>query len=201
MPIPYKALIAHGLIAATSFHQYRQGLPDEVSCDSPALDVMTDLTRVKAVTVAPDVPIDTALQKMIHAEVRLLLVTDSDGTLLGLITARDIMGEKPVSLIAKTRMAHGEVLVEHIMTPQEKIHVLRLDDVAKARVGDLILTLKEASTQHTLVVEKTALGQGEIVRGIVSTTQIGKQLGVDIQPTGKVQSFGELEAVLLANRS
>ncbi len=199
MPIPYKALVPHTLNPETSFYQYRQGLPDKVTADSPALDVMTDLTRVKAVTVGPDVAIDSALQKMIYAEVRLLLVTDSRNTLLGLITARDIMGERPVSFIAKTRMAREEVLVEHIMTPRDSIQVLRIDDIKNARVGDLILTLKEAGSQHSLVVEKTASGKNEIIRGIFSTTQIGKQLGVDIQPTGKVQSFAELEAVLLAN--
>lgn len=199
MTIPYKALVPHILSSDTSFHQYRQGLPDKVTCDSPAPEVMTDLTRVKAVTITSGVPIDAALQKMIHAEVRLLLVVDARNTLLGLITARDIMGEKPVSLIAKTRMAREEILVEHIMTPKEKIQVLPLEDVAKARVGDLILTLKEAGSQHTLVVEKHGPGKDEFVRGIFSTTQIGKQLGVDIQPTGKVQSFAELEAVLLGS--
>lgn len=196
MPIPYKPLLSHTLRPKTSFYQYRQGLPETVTADSPALDVMTDLKRVKAVTVAPDIPINVALQKMIHAEVRLLLVTDSRDTVLGIISAGDIMGEKPVSFIAKTRIPHQEVLVEHIMTPAEDLQSLRMEKVVDARVGDLVLTLKEASRQHVLVVEEHPSSEGEIVRGIFSTTQIGRQLGVDIEPTGKAQSFAELEAAL-----
>lgn len=197
MPIPYKPLLSHTLGSRTAFHKFRQGLSDSVTPDSPALDAMTDLTRVKAVTIAPDTAIDTALQKMIHAEVRLLLVIDADSTLLGIITARDIMGEKPVSLMARRQLVRHDILVEHIMTPRDKLRVLRLEEVRHARVGDLILTLKEAEAQHTLVAEPSATGQGEIIRGIFSTTQIGRQLGMDIQPTGKVQSFAELEAALV----
>jgi hypothetical protein len=53
-------------------------------------------------------------------------------------------------------------------------------------VGNIVLTLKNANRQHALVVEPhedAALSGAEIVRGIFSTTQIGKQLGMEIQPT------------------
>lgn len=200
MSIPYRALPSYTLRPNTSFYRYGQGLPKRVTPDSGALDVMTDLKRVKAVTITPDATLDNALQKMIHAEVRLLLVTDAQGTVLGLVTARDVRGEKPVNYLARTRSAREEIRVEHIMTPNEKIQVLHIDDVTRASVGDIILTLKEAGRQHALVLEKSASGEGDIIRGIFSITQIGKQLGVDIQPSGRVQSFAELEAVLAGDQ-
>ena len=200
MPKPYHALVLHALHPQTSFHRYHQGLPEYVGLDNPAIDVMTDLTRVKAVTIAPSTLIDTALQKMIHAEVRLLLVVDTPNVLLGLITARDIMGEKPVNYAAKVRVSHETILVDHIMTPAVNIQVLRITDILNATVGDIIVTLKEANRQHALVVETTSSagsGNNEIVRGIFSLTQIGKQLGVEIQTTERLQSFAELGALLL----
>lgn len=199
MSKPYHALPSHRLHPQTSCHHYNQGLPEMVGLDNPATDAMTDLKRVKAITVDPATPIDTALQKMIYAEVRLLLVTNDSGGILGLITARDIMGEKPINHAARARIPHEAILVEYIMTPSEQIQVLRMGDVLRASVGDIILTLKEANRQHALVVEPAGEGMttgSEIVRGIFSTTQIGKQLGVEIQPTGKVQNFAELEALL-----
>lgn len=196
MPKPYHALSSRMLQPRTSFHRYHQGLPEMIWLDNSALDAMTDLKRVRAVTVAPATPIDTALQKMIHTEVRLLLVTEVNDIILGLITARDIMEEKPVNYAAKARVSHDAILVEHIMTPADQIQVLQMADVMRASVGDIVLTLQDANRQHALVVEPRENG-AEIVRGIFSTTQIGKQLGADIQPTGRVQNFAELEALLL----
>lgn len=181
-------------------------MPETVRLNNPALDVMTDLRRVKAVTIEPSAPVNTALQKMIYAEVRLLLVTNADDIILGVITARDIMGEKPVNYAAESRAPRDAVLVEHIMTPAEHMQVLKISDVLRANVGDIILTLKEANRQHALVVEAASASAGDlswaatsgndIVRGIFSTSQIGRQLGIEIQPTGRVQNFAELEALL-----
>lgn len=199
MPTPYRALHTHTLPAGTSYYKYEQGLPRRVTPDSPATEVMTDLRRVKAITIAPQANIETALRKMVVTEVRLLLVISNEDTVIGLITARDILGEKPVHYGARLRIPREEILVEHIMVPLDKIQVLHIDEVMYSRVGDIILTLKEAGRQHALVLDKHPACADNVVRGIFSTTQIGKQLGVDIPPTGKVQSFAELEAALTEN--
>lgn len=211
MQSPYHVLPSYKFRPFTSFYRNSQGVPETVRLSSPALDAMTDLRRVKAVTIAPTTPVNTALQKMIYAEVRLLLVTDADAIILGVITARDIMGEKPVNYAAESRVSRDAVLVEHVMTPAEHMQVLKISDVLRANIGDIILTLKEASRQHALVVETAAsthplaitgtdASNSEIVRGIFSTSHIGRQLGVEIQPTGRVQNFAELETLLNAER-
>lgn len=212
MQSPYHVLPSYKFRPFTSFYRNSQGVPETVRLSSPALDAMTDLRRVKAVTIAPTTPVNTALQKMIYAEVRLLLVTDAGDIVLGVITARDIMGEKPVNYAAESRVPREAVLVEHIMTPAEHIQVLKISDVLRANVGDIILTLKEANRQHVLVVEDATstyvagrvigahMPGSEIVRGIFSTSHIGRQLGIEIQPTGRVQNFAELEALLNEER-
>lgn len=208
MQNPYHVLPSYKFHPSTSFYRNSQGVPETVRLSSPALDAMTDLRRVKAVTIAPATPVNIALQKMIYAEVRLLLVTDADDIILGVVTARDIMGEKPVNYTAESRVPRDAVLVEHIMTSAEHMQALKISDVLRASIGDIILTLKEAGRQHALVVETVATphvprspaSHHEIVRGIFSTSHIGRQLGVEIQPTGRVQNFAELEALLNAER-
>ncbi len=206
----YHVLPSYKLRSYTSYYCHYQGIPETVRLSNPAMDAMTDLRRVKAVTTASTVSVNTALQKMIYAEVRLLLVTDADDIIVGVITARDIMGEKPVNYAAESRVPREAVLVEHIMTPAEHIQVLKISDVLRSSVGDIIITLKEANRQHALVVETTASTSwtmnttpspsSEIVRGIFSTSKIGKQLGIEIQSTGRVQNFAELEALLNEER-
>ena len=58
-----------------------------VTLQSPALDVMTDLTQVKAATIRPDATLQQAEQTMIYQGVRMLFVVSEMPELEGLITA------------------------------------------------------------------------------------------------------------------
>ncbi len=194
MSKPYHVLESHQLSQSSPVLRYEEVRPPVVSHDAPATEVMTDLKYVKVITVDVDSGINDALHLMMHAGVRMLVATDREG-IAGIITSRDINGEKPVDFISRHRVTRDEVKVADIMTPRSEIDAMLLSDVIKARVGDIIVTLREAGRQHAIVVEKATTGEA-MLRGIFSATQIARQLGVDIEPTGKVQSFAELETVL-----
>ena len=70
--------------------------PGRVTLDDPAFSVMTDLREVSAATTRPEESIDTAHAIMIRRGVRLLFVLDDDSTVCGVITATDLLGEKPM---------------------------------------------------------------------------------------------------------
>jgi len=154
-------------------------LPRLVHMDSPALDVMTDFRVVHPITTDPHVSIDNALETMKVRGVRLLLVTDDTDAIVGLITAKDIQGEKPIKLARELRIAHSAITVEAVMTPQSDIEVLNLLSVRNAQVGHIVATLQELARQHALVVEVDRHTKAQSVRGIFSTSQISKQLGVN----------------------
>jgi hypothetical protein len=71
-----------------------------------------------------------------------------------------------------------------------------MDDVADARVGDIVATLRGAGRQHAIVLDKDENSGQESLRGIFSVTQIARQLGVSIESDGKAQTFAELERAL-----
>ncbi|MFC1602953.1 CBS domain-containing protein [Pseudomonadota bacterium] len=194
----YRKLPDTTLPEGTPVYQLDRVVRGTLQLGNPAVDVMTDLKQVKAITVSNQLTIDEALQRMVSAGVRLLLVMDSDNATMGVITARDINGEKPVIYASKEQVSRDQMRVSNIMTPREKIEVLQMSDVEKARVGDIVTTLRDAGRQHALVIEDDANGN-PIVRGIFSITLIGRMLGLDIQPTGVVQSFAELESVLIGS--
>jgi len=164
--------------------------------ESPALAVMTDLERVLAITIGPVNSIETANQRMIDAGVRLLLVVDSDQRIVGLITATDVLGEKPLKHQQRSGGTFSDILVQDIMIPQQNLDVLHLRDVFRARVGDIVTTLKRFGRQHALVVEGSVESDAQRVRGIFSATQIGRQLGMNVIPGEIASTFAELEAVL-----
>jgi CBS domain containing-hemolysin-like protein len=170
--------------------------PKPVSIESPAVDVMTDLRVVSAATVSAAENINQASQKMIARRVRLLLVVGTNGGVEGLITARDTMGEKPLKRLQERGGKHGDLTVADLMVPRNSIDVLDIDTVLRAKVGNVIETLKNNGRQHALVVERDSVSGGEIVRGVFSATQIARQLGVAIPIMEVAHTFAEITSAL-----
>ncbi|MBT8430582.1 MAG: CBS domain-containing protein [Gammaproteobacteria bacterium] len=187
----FRILNAGALDTATGFQRPRQNLPEQVSLDSPALDVMTDLSKVTAEAVSANVSVDDAEEKMIASGVRLLFVINQLNQVIGIVTSKDLSGERILSRINDSHTARKDLIVRDIMTPQHKIEVLEMGDVATARVGDIVATLKRMGRQHALVVDHAPDGR-QSVRGLLSTSQVGKQLGMTID-TGQIAgSFASL---------
>ena len=184
------------LEAGASFHTPSQTLPQRVTLESPAVDVMTDLARIVPETIGPNATLDAANQAMIRRGVRLLLVINDSQTILGLITATDTLGEKPLQFIQARGGTRGEILVRDIMTPQERLEAIAFEDVLGGTVGRVVATLKQSGRQHALVVDHSRESDKHMVRGIFSLSQIARQLGVPIHTTEIAQTFAEIEALL-----
>lgn len=191
----YLPLPVSMLQPGVTYQRPSQHLPERVTMDSPAVEVMTDLRQVTALTIEPDASLDEANARMIRNKVRLLLAVDNEQRVLGLITATDILGEKPMQFIQVHGGKYQDILVRNIMTPQERLEVLSLDDVLAAKVGHVVATLKKAGRQHAMVVEMANDGR-QVVRGLFSASQVARQLGVPIQTTEVARTFAEIESML-----
>lgn len=185
----YKRLPYTTLTPGAALYKPDLPLPGHVTMDDPATYVMTDLHNATAFTILAAASIDAANDKMIACGVRSLFVTDSDGPILGLITASDILGEKPVMFLKEHGGTRDRIQVQDIMTPRDTLEALRISDIEKAKVGDIVESMKMFGRQHVLVVEKNPKGSAESVRGIISTTQIGRQLGIEIKPSNEVNTI------------
>lgn len=173
----YSALAHSPLKPGAGFVRPRQKLPDRVELSDPALAVMTDLHKVSVVSVRSRTPLDKANERMIHYGVRLLVVLDDNDQVAGLLTANDILGEKPVCHLQTMGGTHADILVRDIMTPQRDIEALAIAEVRAAKVGHIIASLKQKGRQHALVVEDGPQGR-QALCGLFSLTQIARQLGV-----------------------
>jgi len=171
-----------------------QGVAEHLDMEAPALRIMTDLTVVPAATIEPGRSIDEANEAMIRRGIRLLFVLNTDQRLVGLLTATDILGEKPLRLAVERGVPRRELVVSDIMTAAEQLEAIDYKSVASAKVGHVVATLKAQGRQHALVVESAA--GGNFVRGILSATQIARSLGITLQPGEISRSFAEIEAAL-----
>ncbi|HEY9148555.1 MAG TPA: CBS domain-containing protein [Gammaproteobacteria bacterium] len=193
----YTSLPYHNLNNGVTYQRPPQRLPEKVTAESPATDVMTDFTKVAAITMGPCATLDAAEQRMIASGVRLLLVTDQSNAILGIITATDLQGDRPVKYLQEVGGKREDIYLRDIMTPADKIEVLYMVDVENAQVGNIVETMKRVGRQHALVIDLDDNKQ-HVVRGLFSTKQISKQLGINIDPTEVAKTFAELEAALIA---
>lgn len=192
--IAYKPLAFRKLKAGAGFTQPLTYQP--VQADSPAIEVMTDLQRISAATTTPDTTLAQATQTMVARSVRLLLVVDPVGEILGLITARDTSGDRPIKYIQEHGGKHADLKVRDCMTPIDNIQVLAMADVLRCKVGHIIATLEGVGRQHAMVVDIDHLSGEETVRGIFSISQIGRQIGVALQHFEVATTFAEIRATL-----
>ncbi len=198
MPTDYTALPLRKLSNHIGYHRPHQMLPDHLTLDMPAIYAMTDLQRVAAITVEPGTRLDAANQKMIANQVRLLLVCRADNSVAGILTATDILGEKPVQYMHEVDCTYADIMVRDIMTPHDELDVLALSDIQMACVGDVVATLQQVARQHALVIDNDRYGL-QRVRGIFSASHISRQLGMPIPESGRAHSFAELEQALAAS--
>ena len=174
------------------FRRPTQGTAGKVTLESPALEAMTDLMRITPATIWPQAPLGGANQFMITRGVRLLLVVDERERVLGVVTATDILGERPMRAATERGLRRDELTVADIMVPAEQVEVISLEHAAAARVGHVLETLRRAGRQHALVLDA-----GRMVRGIFSLSQIARQLGVTVTTSGEVaRTFSEIETAI-----
>ena len=183
------------LPSGSGYAQPSHAVPERAGLEDPAQNVMTDFKGITAVIVLSGDSVEEAHRRMIQRGVRLLLVVDQNRHVVGVISASDILGEKPMQAVAQRGIRREELVVRDVMTPQERLEVLDIEDVRVSRVGHIVATLKQSGRQHALVIERDAARRAT-VRGVFSATQIARQLGVAIPASEIARTFSEIEAQL-----
>ena len=190
-PVPMRILRGAAICRPPSRHAVRP-----VRVHSPAIEAMTDLRTIAPATTSRGASLHEADQVMRAWGVRLLVVVGADWGIEGLITVRDTIGEKPVNLLRERGGRYADLTVGDLMVPREAIEVLDLEAVRHAEVGHIVATLQDVGRQHALVVERDAQSGGDVVCGVFSVTQIGRQLGVNIPIFDVAHTFAQIAAHL-----
>lgn len=157
------------------------GDPWLVDRSDPAQSVMTDFHERSAVTVAERMPIDDALEHMKHCGVRSAFVVDAAGShVLGVVTAYDIQGEKPVRHLQALGGTHRtsarrDVHVRDIMTSVDQWNIVDIKDIARSTIGMVVDLFKGSGGTHIAVVE-TSDAHGQRLRGVFSIAKIMRLL-------------------------
>jgi CBS-domain-containing membrane protein len=198
MPMSRNAVLpTFRLETGTSIAQTSPGPSAPVTLDSPALEVMTDLTVVKAATTQPSTSLRQAEQIMIYQGVRMLFVATDMPSLEGLITSTDLRGDKQMRLVHERGVRYDELSVADVMTELSMLDAIDFQRMRGATVANVIATLKRFGRNHLLVVQAATESTPRRVRGVISRAQIERQLGAPIDLAQIASSFSEIERALI----
>jgi len=202
MTAEFRPLPIHPLPSITTLGSADQRPETAVTLESPALSVMTDLRHVRPVCIDADATVRDAHRLMVCSGVRLLFVEEVGPYLAGLVTAVDLLGERPIQCMHEQGKPHADILVRDVMTPRDQLDALYLNEVAHARVGELVATMKHLGRQHALVVEIDPDNGRPLLRGLLSTTQIARSLGMALSFIRLPQTLSEIQhSLALAEHS
>jgi len=143
--------------------------------EDPALTVMTDFRERSSVTTADTVTIDAALEHMKHAGVRCAFATNAARRVIGLITAYDIMGEKPMRYLRAVPGQRHEVLVRDIMLKLGDWRVADVGDLERSTVASVSRHFDETQLTHIPVMEFNQDGRRQL-RGLLSAAKVKRLL-------------------------
>lgn len=153
--------------------------PWYVRATDPALSVMIDFRSRSSVTVSETAPMDEALGHMKHTGVKCAFVVDEKKrAVVGMITAYDILGEKPQQHMHFTGVNHDDVLVKDIMQKIDDWRVTDIKDIERSTVSDVLDVFNETGVTHLPVMETTE-SNGQRLRGLLSFAKV-KRLLVDL---------------------
>lgn len=170
-------------------------LQQSATLNDDALSLLTDLRHSSIVMASHQDGLDQTLHVMKRAGVRMVFVTGVHGELMGLVTADDLQGERPVLRALADHVRHEELALEHVMTPVSQWQVVTLPQLAGARVGNIVATLREHGLRYLLVIEELA-GQTSL-RGLFSARRVELALQTVIEGSLHSRSFADLEAALV----
>ena len=115
----------------------------------------------------------------------------------GIITASDLHGERPLRLVHQRGLKYEELTVDDVMTPLSAINAVDYGALRHATVAEVIDTLLHSRNPHLLVIEHASTAAPVRIRGIISKTQVERQLGTQLLSSDIATSFAELEQALL----
>lgn len=154
-------------------------LPELTHIDDAALDMLIDYQYQKAVVINQHESIETALVEMKASDTHMLLVQNKNSELVGLISSKSILGEKPFQIMQERQIKHSEIQVCMMMLPLEDILALNYDSLQHAKIGHLIETFKSTKRHYAIAIQRKSDSHETVIRGYFSASRISKSLGTN----------------------
>ncbi|ACE85171.1 CBS domain-containing protein [Cellvibrio japonicus] len=150
---------------------------EDVHGTTSALAILTDFRSHKPHMLDAQMEASEALELMLAEDVRTKLVIDEKREFIGVIGIDDLSEHHMALKRIELGVRPDELLVRDLMHSRRNIRAIDFDEFAKARVSDVVSTLKKHHQDYLLVVDQEA----HHIRGIVSARDIARRLHTPVQ--------------------
>jgi CBS domain-containing protein len=133
---------------------------------------------------------------MIYQGVRMLFVVSNMPRIEGLATTTDLHGDVTMRLVQQRNVRYDDLTVADVMTPLAMIDAMEFADLRAATVSNVIATLRRHGRNHLLVVDRPPEATADRIRGVISRTQIERQLGMPVPVTEVANNFPDVVQML-----
>lgn len=179
-------------VALTQFDTIER--PDHsraLTLDYPALEVFTDFRVQQPLMLEQTTPLEEAIELMKRTHEKLKLVIDAGETFRGVISLADLLSVKVLRASQATGLHRRDLTVAEVMTPREALHAVDYRDLAGARIGDLLTTMKNVGDSYILVVESDRRS----IRGVLAASDIARGLQIPLHIGARANTFSDIYRV------
>ncbi len=145
-----------------------------VSLDAPAVEVMADFTHQPPALIPAATTADEALRWLNAEKFPWHLVTGIEQEIVGLLVRGGGAEQSMMSCIAAGQ-DRRMLTAQDLMIPLLQLHTLNFKQLANAKVGDLLVSLKQQGVRFCLILQ----GDEHHVRGLICAQDIAKRIGMD----------------------
>lgn len=121
---------------------------------------------------------------------RYACVIDNDGAIVGVLMARELHSRYSGSLCSLLQLPWSQIEARFLMQPLNRMPMLTLAQVQRARIGDIAATMQAASRDFVMVTN-----DGEII-GWIAALKILERTGESVRLYPKATTFAEVFSAL-----
>jgi CBS-domain-containing membrane protein len=158
----------------------------QLDYEASALELLEDLTAPGPVRMPAIAEVCVARLLLEAAKARWGSVVDETNEPIGVVTLRELQSPHSAQRAQQLGLRWVEVPVRYLMTPLSALPVIGLDQLRRARVGDLTETLCRSGSEFLLV------GNDGRIRGIVACSTLVERTGRPLSIRHQPASFAEI---------
>jgi len=146
----------------------------KLSLSSPAAVLVDAFLDRKPISVHADDSLKDTHHLMHAMKISVCLVENSRNEVIGIVTKRDLMGQRAVAYATKSATPIADLSVRDVMIPRSSLFCISKEQARAASVGEVVATIKRLGDTYILITDNQV--NSSVIQAVVSTSDVDKLL-------------------------
>jgi hypothetical protein len=163
-----------------------------VNLDSPAIDLMEAFTSVKPINLQDHMPYEKIREILFETHANYGFVTNSQKKVIGFIPIEHLVGLRAMTRANELNIKLKELTARDLMEPIGDMPTIRLSQVNRSKLGDVLHTFKHQVDEYLVVTEDDSPS----IRGLFSARAINHALGLSNQTRFQARTVSDMAQII-----